>query len=172
MPTSAGQNAHEDENLVTGWTVQGGGQGQAAATGVPGAGYAQAANVAATTALTTTGQAGAGVPNPPLAFDVSGENSAAYAESILTNPGYADVSPVLVTPGALPAGLVPFPASGTAFTNPTALSAAVVITGGTVSQVTVNGVNVGAGDGMFTVPGAGTIRLTYTGTPAWAWTTV
>lgn len=62
------------------------------------------------------------------------------------------------------------PASGTAVTNTSPLSASVVVTGGTVSAVDVNGVSAGTGDGTYTVPAGQTISLTYTAAPTWTWT--
>lgn len=62
------------------------------------------------------------------------------------------------------------PSSGTAATNTTSIPASVVVTGGTVSQVDVNGVSKGTGDGTYIVPPGGTITLTYTSAPTWTWT--
>lgn len=45
----------------------------------------------------------------------------------------------------------------------------VTVTGGTVTAVTVNGVVVGAGDGTYTVPAFGSIAVTYSVAPTWAW---
>jgi len=61
------------------------------------------------------------------------------------------------------------PASLTPVTNTSPLSAVVVITGGTMTNVSVNGVTVGAGAGTYTVPPNGTITLTYTVAPTWTW---
>jgi len=72
-----------DENLSPGWNVQGTGSAQST-TGIPG--YAQGAPVGASI---STGQAGAGYPNPPGAGNIGAENSGSYAQSILSNPGYA-----------------------------------------------------------------------------------
>lgn len=62
------------------------------------------------------------------------------------------------------------PASGTPVTNTSPLSAQVVISGGTMSNVVVNGVSVGIGAGTYAVPAGGTITLTYTVAPTWVWT--
>lgn len=62
------------------------------------------------------------------------------------------------------------PASGTAAANTTRLPATVVISGGTVTDVVVNGATAGSGDGTYTVPGNGTITLTYSAAPTWTWT--
>lgn len=62
------------------------------------------------------------------------------------------------------------PASGTAVTNTSPLPASVVVTGGTVTNVVINGVSAGTGDGTYTVPASGTISLTYSVAPTWTWT--
>lgn len=62
------------------------------------------------------------------------------------------------------------PASGTPVTNPSPMPVTVVITGGTMSNVVVNGVSVGAGAGTYTVPQGAAITLTYTVAPTWTWT--
>jgi hypothetical protein len=61
------------------------------------------------------------------------------------------------------------PASGTPVTNTSPLPATVVISGGTVSNVVVNGVSVGTGDGTYTVPPGQAITLTYSAAPTWTW---
>lgn len=62
------------------------------------------------------------------------------------------------------------PASGTPVTNPASLPAQVVISGGTLSNVSVNGATVGTGDGTYTVPPGAAITLTYSVAPTWTWT--
>lgn len=62
------------------------------------------------------------------------------------------------------------PASLASATNTSPLPATVVISGGTVSNVAVNGVNVGTGDGTYTVPPGQAIVLTYSAAPTWTWT--
>ena len=62
------------------------------------------------------------------------------------------------------------PASGTPATNTSPLPAQVVISGGTLSNVVVNGSSVGTGDGTYTVPPGATITLSYTVAPTWTWT--
>jgi hypothetical protein len=133
------------------------------ALGVPGGGYAQPGITAAPAALTTTGNGSPGAPNP-LPGNVT---------DILANPGYGDVSPGIITPGSsLAPSLVPVPASDTVFTNPVGLACMVGIAGGTVTEIKVNGVHVGTGDGTYTVPAGGTITLTYSDAPTWTWATV
>lgn len=62
------------------------------------------------------------------------------------------------------------PASGTPAVNTSPIAATVVVTGGTVSNVVVNGVSVGTGDGTYTVPSGQSITLTYSAAPTWTWT--
>lgn len=61
------------------------------------------------------------------------------------------------------------PSSTTPVTNTSSLPAQVVISAGTLSNVSVNSVTVGAGDGTYTVPAGGTIAVTYTVAPTWTW---
>lgn len=63
-----------------------------------------------------------------------------------------------------------FPSSGTAQATGYAFPVIVTITGGTISDVSVNGSSVGTSDGSYVVPSLGTITVTYTGTPSWTWT--
>jgi hypothetical protein len=62
------------------------------------------------------------------------------------------------------------PASGTPVTNTSPVAATVVVSGGTVSNVVVNGVSVGTGDGTYTVPSGQAVTLTYSAAPTWTWT--
>ena len=62
------------------------------------------------------------------------------------------------------------PASLSPAANTSPLPATVVVSGGTVSNVAVNGVNVGTGDGTYTVPPGQSIVLTYSAAPTWTWT--
>ena len=61
------------------------------------------------------------------------------------------------------------PGSTTPVTNTSPVAATVVITGGTMTNVSVNGLTAGAGAGTYTVPAGGFIALTYTVAPTWAW---
>jgi hypothetical protein len=106
-----------DENLSPGWNVQGTGSAQST-TGIPGQGYAQGAPVGASI---STGQAGAGYPNPPGAGNIGAENSGSYTQSILSNPGYATGS------GAYSATLTaPIPTT-TGVTNPFGMNATATV---------------------------------------------
>lgn len=62
------------------------------------------------------------------------------------------------------------PASTASATNPANIPVTVVISGGTVTNVAVNGVTVGTGDGTYTVPNGGKIAVTYSAAPTWTWT--
>lgn len=61
------------------------------------------------------------------------------------------------------------PASTVAIQNPNTYPVNVVITGGTVTAVFVNGIQVGSGDGTYIVPSAGSISVTYSVAPTWVW---
>jgi hypothetical protein len=158
---SNGSNA-PDPNTVVGWSVQGSAAQTSLDLGTPSAGYAQTGITASTAALTSAGNGSPGVPNP-LPGNVT---------DILANAGYGDVSPALIQHGtALASSLVPVPASNSAFTSPVALSCTVTVSGGTLTAVKVGAVQVGTGDGIYLVPGGGSITLTYTVVPTWAWVT-
>ena len=62
------------------------------------------------------------------------------------------------------------PSSTVPAVNTSPLPATVVVSGGTVSNVVVNGVSVGSGDGTYTVPPGQSITLTYSSAPTWTWT--
>lgn len=62
------------------------------------------------------------------------------------------------------------PASTTPVTNSNAWAVMVVITGGTMTAVVINGVTVGAGAGTYWLPAGQAISLTYTVAPTWTWT--
>ena len=62
------------------------------------------------------------------------------------------------------------PATTVTAANTSPLTSTVVITGGTVTNVAVNGVTAGTGDGTYTVPSGGAIAVTYSAAPTWTWT--
>jgi hypothetical protein len=63
------------------------------------------------------------------------------------------------------------PGSGTPVANTSPLPATVVVSGGTGTNVAINGVLQGTFDGTYVVPpNGGTITLTYSGAPTWTWT--
>ena len=82
-------------------------------------------------------------------------------DTAATNGTSIDQANGLVTPSV--------PASGTPVTNTSPLPVQVVITGGTMSAVVINGVTVGAGAGTYTLPAGQAITLTYTVAPTWTW---
>jgi hypothetical protein len=61
------------------------------------------------------------------------------------------------------------PASTTPLVSTINQPVQVTITGGTMSNVVINGSSVGAGAGTYTLPALGTITLTYTVAPTWNW---
>jgi hypothetical protein len=61
------------------------------------------------------------------------------------------------------------PSSTTPVTNTSPLPATVVITGGTMTNVSVGGVTVGTGAGTYTVPSGVAISMTYSAAPTWTW---
>lgn len=61
------------------------------------------------------------------------------------------------------------PASTVAQQNTNAYPVTVVISGGTATSTSVNGIVVGAGDGTFVVPPYGSISVTYSVAPTWVW---
>ena len=83
-------------------------------------------------------------------------------DTAATNGASLDQGGGFATP-AVPASTVPV-------TNTSPLTATVVISGGTITNVSVNGVTAGAGAGTYTVPAGQTISITYTVAPTWTWT--
>jgi hypothetical protein len=107
-------------------------------------------------------------PNPP---------ASGFALTPLNNSGqmvYEGQQPLYAvytgTPTANPTPSQPaVPASGVAAQNTNSYPVTVVVSGGTATQTTVNGVVVGPGDGTYVVPAYGSIAVTYTVAPAWVW---
>ena len=62
-----------------------------------------------------------------------------------------------------------FPSSTTAVTNTYSQPVVATISGGTISEVAINGSNVATTDGGYLIPPGGTIAVTYTGSPSWTW---
>lgn len=82
-------------------------------------------------------------------------------DTVATNGTSVDQANGLVTPSV--------PASGTPVTNTSPLPVQVVISGGTMTAVVINGVTVGSGAGTYTLPAGQSITLTYTVAPTWTW---
>jgi len=64
------------------------------------------------------------------------------------------------------------PASTSALTNPFYRDAAVSVSGGTVTEIAVDGTATGLTAGTVLVPTGSTITLTYSSAPSWVWVTV
>ena len=62
-----------------------------------------------------------------------------------------------------------FPGSNTPVTNTNKWAVFVTITGGTLTNVLVNGVSAGTTAGTYVVPASQTIAITYSVAPTWAW---
>lgn len=62
------------------------------------------------------------------------------------------------------------PASTVAVANPTGQYVSVNIAGGTMTNVSINGITAGAGAGNYMIPPGGTITMTYSVAPTWTWT--
>lgn len=155
--------ANTNEALVYGWGVQ-----QLGATAGQ-TGYAQNGVNPATANVSAAEQPSSGASAAPAPTAVA---------EVLTNPGYA-VSPATMSPGAVPAALVPVPATTVGFQNPTGLNCSVTLAGGTVTVVAVAPLVNGAA-GTYTtiatsspatvsVPPGGFVKLTYSVAPTWTW---
>lgn len=89
-----------------------------------------------------------------MAKAVTGEQAGAFGS-------YASIGLPQFAP-AVPASLAPV-------VNVTGQAMQVVITAGTMTNVTVNGVTAGTGAGTYTVPAGASVVMTYTVAPTWAW---
>jgi hypothetical protein len=83
-------------------------------------------------------------------------------DTTATNGASFDAANGLTTPAV--------PASTTPVTNTGFIPVTVVISGGTVTTVLINGTSAGSGDGTYTLPAGGTIAVTYSAAPTWTWT--
>ncbi len=97
---------------------------------------------------------------------VGGAQSASDLDNFILNFGPSSI--VSLNPGVAPATPA-VPASTVAQQNNNPFPVTVVVTGGAATVTTVNGITVGTGDGTFIVPAAGTIAVTYSSAPTWAW---
>ena len=77
----------------------------------------------------------------------------------------------IVNGTSVPASQPAVPLTTVPVTNTNAFPVSVVITGGTMTNVKVAGVTVGAGAGTYTVPAGATIVMTFTVAPTWVWNT-
>lgn len=75
--------------------------------------------------------------------------------------------PMALSAAAVAAPAVP--ATTVAAANSTGTVVAVTVSGGTLTSVVVNGSQAGTAAGLYLVPVAGTISVTYSVAPTWAW---
>jgi hypothetical protein len=94
---------------------------------------------------------------------------------IVTVPAGAQSAIMKLADRWIPVYTTPFvatpavPASTVAQENDAPYPVLVIVSGGTVTAVTVNGQQVGTGDGSYEVPAGQAIAITYTVAPTWAW---
>lgn len=122
-------------------------------------------------------------------YDLSGD--VASLDQIGGGPALLDVTPINASAHARIGGLrsggmqfTSFFEFSSAVSTPSVPSSAVAqvstynfpvlvtITGGTMTNVTVNGSTVGTGAGTYLLPASGSITMTYTVAPTWAWVLV
>lgn len=92
-----------------------------------------------------------------------------YGSGGLTGPWSGRITDLTSPPGVITN--VTLPASTTAVRNPLYRDALVTVTGGTFTQVTINGTAAGTG-GTYLVPASASISVTYSSAPTWVWQTV
>jgi hypothetical protein len=63
-----------------------------------------------------------------------------------------------------------YPVSNTVYTNYFGFPVLITISGGTVSQIAINGVNTGLTSDAFTLGPDNTIKITHSSNPTWTWT--
>lgn len=111
-------------------------------------------------------------PNNVLTGVINWSNSAGNSAPVVS--GAANLKIICVNLASKPGAATSpgMPSSTTPLTNPFFRDAVVVVTGGTVSAVSVDGVAQGYAATGFTVivPSGKTITLTYSVTPSWKWT--
>lgn len=99
-------------------------------------------------------------------------SQASWAPSNGVIGGFGQTDYVTDNPGFNPVGFLSGPAvasTGTVVTNPWGVPATIYVSGGTVSEIDINGNNTGLTSGMFQVGPSQTITLTYSGLPTWVW---
>jgi hypothetical protein len=87
----------------------------------------------------------------------------------VTMPWPATWSEIIQGAANTPVTTPAVPASTTAADNGTGFPVAVTVTGGTVTVIAVNGTATGLTSGTVVVPYPGSIAITYSSPPAWAW---
>jgi hypothetical protein len=91
------------------------------------------------------------------------ERKAGRRDGSMSFTTFLDVNDFVSTPGV--------PANNTPYVSLYDTTVHVTITGGTMTNVVINGTSVGSGAGTYTLPPRGTITLTYTSAPTWNWFT-
>lgn len=97
---------------------------------------------------------------------------AAWSPSNSVINGFGQSDYVADNPGFNPVGLLSGPsvgASGSPVTNPWGVPATIYVSGGTVSNIAINGNATGLTSGMFRVGPNQSITLTYSSAPTWTW---
>lgn len=106
----------------------------------------------------------------PNLQDVTTLKNSAVARLGLTRDGAISFTSFFENAGTTAAPGVP--ASGTPLVSTFNWDVLVTITGGTMTNVVINGTSVGSGAGTYVLPALGTITLTYTVAPTWTWTAI
>lgn len=106
----------------------------------------------------------------PALIDVTAINQSANARIGGLRDGDMQFTSLFEYSGSVSAPSVP--ATTVAQANTALVPVLVTVIGGTVTNVAVNGVNVGSGDGTYLVPALGSITLTYSAAPTWSWSAV
>jgi len=107
---------------------------------------------------------------PTATFDVTSIKSSGHEriyglrDGALSFTSFWDFSGAVSTPSV--------PATTVAQVSTYNFPVIVTVTGGTGTQVAINGANQGSFDGSYLLPAFGSIVLTYTVAPTWAWTAV
>lgn len=94
----------------------------------------------------------------------------ASGASVFVDAGslWPSAGPVVAAAPALFATAMTLAATGVASLNPNPVARSITITGGTVTQIAISGVNTGQTSGTFTVPAGGSITVTYSVGPTFA----
>lgn len=107
------------------------------------------------------------VSGGPALLDVTPVNKSAHAriaglrDGSLSFTSFWESTVAVVTPGV--------PTSGTPVVSTYNFAVLVTVTGGTVTNVVINGASVGTGPGTYVLPALGSITLTYSAAPTWNW---
>lgn len=116
-------------------------------------------------------------PGAGLAYDISDSGNILHGlihwtdpisgrNVVVTGAGNVEIIDDTRNRGTMTAPAVP--ATGVAST-PVYRHATVQVTGGTVTQIAIDGVNTGLTSGMFRLPSGKTMAITYSSVPTWRW---